>query len=241
MTDLNSLPFTYVGFPAGSSPYLASASSINDRRVIGGTAVVQINGSSHGPACTIDLNSYTVTYIGTLPGETKPISVIGINNLPSPQVAGNTYSGQGFLYTAETGFVALPTGFSAYCINDAGGVGGRIPASYTHAAYWSPAGGLRGSGDLRRSLWTHLRPEQQRPCGRVCGQPGQGRGLARAFRWTVGSPATAIQDLNTLTPRLGKFILTEARAISDNGYIVSDATKDSQGLLVYNTYLLTPH
>jgi probable HAF family extracellular repeat protein len=117
----------------------------------------------------------------------------------------------------DLGALSGHTVSEALAINKKGDVVGSSgnPQRDRHATLWNADGGVEDLGTLdgaptSRALWINNSDEvvgvSQTPHGSV------------AFLWTR---AQGMQDLNALTPGRGRFVLTQAVSINDNGVILA--------------------
>jgi len=167
--------------------------------------------------------SYTITDLGTLPGESDS-KAYGINNASPVQVVGAS-GNRAFLWTEGSGMMnlgTLPGGnyVEARAINDSGEiVGSAADASgNTHAFLWlpAPAYGLpAGMNDLGTLGGSTSHAYDIDNSGRVVGEARNSAGRTHAFRWQNGS----MTDLGTLSGGL----FSSAYGINASGVAVGQS------------------
>ena len=230
-TDLNSLLS-----PADASIWVLSfAKFVNDNRQVIGYGSATIGGTYYAQrSYMLDLRTNTFTDLGVT-GATAWAHAVNA----SSQVIGSI-SGVAYLYSGGS-LTSLAPLYGGKSINNAGASVGYLQNS--DAAYYSPTGVVTDLGHLGTGIASASANSINNAASPVLVGDSlvliKNSNIHHAFRWIAGSGA--IQDLNNLTPNLGKKILLGATCVSDTGYIACQQDPSGiNGTANTRAYLLTP-
>lgn len=206
---------------------LVYANDINDNHQVVGVASVSVNGTTESHNYMLDIISGTLTDLGTAGAQS-------INN--AGQIVGGST-----LYNGGFPLISLsPLG--ARDINNTGAIVGEL--SNGDAGYRAPDGTLIDLGRFATGVGTqsvaYSINNATTPVivGMSSASTKQGP-VPCAFRWRPGD--AAITNLNSMVTNLGKYVLRDARGVSDTGCIAGAANNSSTySLINEHAYLLTP-